>query len=326
MARAVVIGSMGLLLCGGVLSVCVDKFALSSVDSYVHKTRNSRAIKLESHNFNLLDDYIAVDVTRANVTQLCEGMIKNFPRLETLALINVNLSQIEPGAFENTPKLKGLSLSVNRLTRIENGIFNKIPTLRVIYLTRNAIETIEDGAFSEMPNLKVVHLDHNKIVELTGNIFFGSRKISFVDFSHNSIKEIDAKSFDDLRPGPAIKKLNILLKKNLITRVDKAALEGLSTPVDLHLEVNQIYLTSDIMHGVREGSEVYLNGNNIECIPDDVIDEVETKRKTLHIKGNPLNCECMKVLENRWNEDITNVGELYFESTLPCSAFPELFL
>lgn len=56
-------------------SVCLDKFALSSVDALVHKQKNSRAIVHRRENFNTLDNYMAIDVIGSNVSELCEGKL-----------------------------------------------------------------------------------------------------------------------------------------------------------------------------------------------------------------------------------------------------------
>lgn len=58
-------------------------------------------------------------------------MIKNFPYLETLSLINANLTRLEPGLFQNVPKLKHVYFSVNNLVHIPRGVFNTITSLKV---------------------------------------------------------------------------------------------------------------------------------------------------------------------------------------------------
>lgn len=308
-----------LVLLGESSSKCIDQFALRSVDARVHKQRNTKAIVFREKHFSELDEYIFVDVIRANVSQLCEGMIKKFPRLQTLSLININLTLIEPGTFQEVTNLKHLSLAVNQLTTIPRGVFNTIPNLTTIYLTRNQIETIDDGAFSLMPKLKALHLDHNKLTQLSGNILFGSPKISLVDFSYNMITKIAKNSFDDLRPKN-IKVLNIFLKKNEIVEIEDDVLKEL-IPVDLHLESNRISRISPAVFSAKEGSNLYFTNNDVVCVADDVIEWIKVTNIVVDLKSNPVDCQCLKRLEDILKDEFR--GELNIESILPCQVnFP----
>ncbi|KAL1489326.1 hypothetical protein ABEB36_014244 [Hypothenemus hampei] len=294
-----------------------DKFALSSVDVLVQKQKNVRAISLKKTNFYSLDNLTTIDVIGSNISQLCEGIVRNFPTLRTLSLINANLTDIEPGAFQNVPKLEFLSLAVNRLTHIPRGVFNIIKSLKSVYLTSNEIESIEDAAFAELPNLKAVHLDHNRLVDLTGNIFFGSRRLSLVDFSYNQLTSITESAFDDLKSVTNVSRLNIRLQRNQIKTVHERALNSLP-PIRLHLEYNFLTRLSEIVAQVKEFSEVFIGNNQIECIPDDVLDLIKVSKITLDVSNNPVDCQCV----DRITEVLSGIeskGQLNVNTTLRCS-------
>ncbi|ENN81719.1 hypothetical protein YQE_01881, partial [Dendroctonus ponderosae] len=380
------------------LGACLDKFALASVDALVRSIPNSSAILMENVNFNSLDTFVSIDVVSSNISQLCTGMIKDFPVLKKLSLINANLSEIQPGIFEKVPSLEYLSLGVNQLDYVPRGVFDSVKSLKVvhlssiyerssgpwqflpdvsstttvdiikgdeavgelisrafrlrlvqlldplsylcgsavshqestefhavvIYLTSNRIRSIEDGAFALMPLLEKVYLAHNQIAQLTGNIFFGSTRLSLVDLSFNKLVAIEESNFEDLklREGSPKHPIKILLQRNQIENVARETFLGLR-PVLLHLEYNQISRISQIVSGVPNGSKVFVDGNRIECIPDDVLERVEDGLLQLWAQANPLTCECLKRVQELVNNDIK--GQLNVSTTLPCDLFSSFF-
>lgn len=194
----------------------------------------------------------------------------------------------------------------------------------MIHLTSNLIRSIEDGAFALMPRLEKVYLAHNQIAQLTGNIFFGSIQMSLVDLSFNKLVAIEENNFEDLklREGSPKFPIKILLQRNQIENVAREALADLR-PVLLHLEYNQISRISQIVSGVPNGSRVFVDGNRIECIPDDVLERVEDGIVQLWVQSNPVTCECLKKVQELVNNGIE--GQLIVSSTLPCDLFSIFF-
>lgn len=66
---------------------------------------------------------------------LFTGMIKDFPVLKKLSLINANLSEIQPGIFEKVPRLEYLSLGVNQLLSVPRGVFDSVKSLKVVHIS-----------------------------------------------------------------------------------------------------------------------------------------------------------------------------------------------
>ncbi|XP_023012311.1 uncharacterized protein [Leptinotarsa decemlineata] len=298
-----------------VSSVCVDKNALNVVNATVHQSTSQRGFNVFDTNFYLLDTYVTIDILNANVTDLCEGMIKNFPSLKGLSLINVNLSKIQPNAFQKVPVLQTLSLAINNLTEIVKGSFDNLGSLEVLYLSGNRISYIESGVFHNMKNLRDIYLDRNEIVEVSGNLFSACPKIKTVNFGFNLIKKIVKTSFQDLRPDnedPVI----IYLNSNQINEVDASAFE-MNNPVHLHLENNLISTLTDLLHVVKEDSKVYLNKNQFSCIPDEVIEETTTN-KEVYLLDNPLDCECVDRIDQILEGEMYSTGNIVYNSTFPC--------
>ncbi|CAH1154165.1 unnamed protein product [Phaedon cochleariae] len=296
-------------------AICVDKNALYNVNATVHLTLHGSGLKVLNVNFYTLERYVTIDVTQANVTDLCEGIIKNFMNLDSLSLINVNLSRIEPEAFQKVPKLRKLSLAVNKLTEIVKGSFNNLEALEFLYLSANEISTIEENAFGSLINLRKIHLDRNKIVGLNGNLFHGCARLSLINLKFNMIESITKASFQDLRPNHQ-SSITIQLNKNRIRDVDPSTF-GMSNPVILHLEGNYLDATSDLLYGLKEYSKLYLDGNQVRCLADDVIENMRNTTKDLSLLNNPMDCDCMDRIDERLDE-VYGTGKLEYSSTFPC--------
>lgn len=301
----------------GAKSLCANKTALYAVNATVHPDVRAKGLRV-SDNFYLLENFAVIHVYQANVTDLCEGMVKNFPKLEILSLINVNLSKVQPEAFQNLKRLRELSLAVNSLTEIVKGVFAPLPTLEILYLSANQIANIQEDSFAGMLNLKRVHLDRNKIVTINGNLFRNCPKIGTVDFRFNQIEHIGKNSFDDLRPQNE-DPITILLSRNLINDIDSKAFEQLK-PVKLHLENNRINKITDFFYLMKEFSKIYLNKNQIPCISDDIILTMRDTSKDLTVLDNPLDCGCMDRIKALLGEEIYGSGQFFYNSSFPCDS------
>lgn len=308
------------LFVSSVNGLCANKTALYSVNATVQPEITEKGRRI-SDNFYVLENFAVIHVYQANVTELCEGMVKNFRNLEILSLINVNLSKIQPNAFQHLKNLRELSLAVNHLTEIVRDVFTTIPSLEILYLSSNEISNIEASSFAEMPNLKRIHLDRNNLVTINGNLFGGCRKLNTVDFRFNQIQSIGKNAFEDLTPDNG-DPITIRLNQNLITDINSNAFAQLN-PVYLHLENNRLNSITELFRSVKESSKIYLNKNQFVCIPDDVILNMRDTSKDLSILDNPLSCECMDRIAELLGEETYGKGQLSYNSTFPCDSMKQ---
>lgn len=308
------------LFCNECYSLCPNKTALYAVNATIHTDVRSPGMRI-SDNFYLYENFAVIHVYQANVTEMCEGMVKNFPKLQILSLINVNLSKIQPNAFQNLENLKELSLAVNHLSDITQGVFTNLPALETLYLSANEISYVQEDSFAGMLNLKRVHLDRNKIVSINGNLFRNCPKINEIDLRFNQIQNIEKNAFEDLRPDNT-DPITIRLNQNLINNIDANAFSELN-PVILHLENNQLNSITELFHGVKELSKIYLDKNRFACIPDDVILNMRDTSKDLSILNNPLSCDCMDRIGEVLNEELYGKGQLFYNSTFPCDSLKQ---
>lgn len=309
-----------LLFADECFGLCANKTALYSVNATVQADITERGMTV-SDNFYLLENFAVIHVYQANVTELCESMVKNFLKLQILSLINVNLSKIQPNAFQNLVKLKELSLAVNHLTDIVQGVFTTLPALEILYLSSNEISYIQEDSFAGMLNLKRVHLDRNKIVSINGNLFRNCPKINVIDFRFNQIENIGINAFDDLRPDNT-EPMTIRLNQNRISNIEANAFTELN-PVILHLENNHLDSVTELFHSVKEMSKIYLDKNRFACIPDDVILNMRDTSKDLSILNNPLSCDCVDHIGELLAEELYGKGQLFYNSTFPCDSIKQ---
>ncbi|CAG9856906.1 unnamed protein product [Phyllotreta striolata] len=315
---SVLILFLGFCVCSVEL-YCVDVDALSNVTARVRATKKSSGFTHKDVNFYLLDRYGAIDVLKANVTELCEGMIKNFPKLQVLSLINVNMSRIQPNSFSGVPELRELAFSVNNLSVIENGSFNNIPSLEILYLSGNVIHTIEVEAFQNLKNLRKLHLDRNTLLTLEPAAFTGTPNLQFIDISFNILRTIEKGNFPLLQPS-FNEPIELLLAYNVIEDADPKVFD-FTNPLILNLRQNQFDAISNLYFGLNAHSSINLDDNYLSCLPDDVLDDIRGSTKSISLKRNPLTCDCMKNIEEALGngDQLFGIGVLEYSSMIPCS-------
>ncbi|XP_072388189.1 uncharacterized protein [Diabrotica undecimpunctata] len=300
----------------GVYSFCENKDAFNNVSVNVHLSRNVRGIKLVQVSLYKQDHYAIIDVKQGNITDLCDGIIKNFPVLESLFLINVNVSRIQPNAFQAVPRLRELSLAVNNIEDLVDGSFNNLDSLETLYLSGNKIKFISGETFQNMKSLKHLHLDRNLITKLGPNCLRGSSLLSVLDLRHNLMELVDGNTFPTLEPI-FTEPVTIFLGNNNIKDVDPSVF-SFKNPIRLHLERNNLNTISTLFHGIKEFSVIYLNNNQFNCLPDDVLTNVKTTTKTIYLLDNPISCDCLKTIENSFADELYGVEHLIYNSTFPC--------
>lgn len=169
--------------------ICENRSSLDNIDVFVQFNQQDNMTKIESFNFSQLNnsEYTVIDVTRANLSILCEKTVQKLPSLEKLTLINVGLEDIEDQAFYDVPHLTYLSLAANRLTAVKRGYFENVKSLKVLSLSANSIATIDANAFDPLVHLKKIYLDRNELRKINSDLFVKMMHIVVIDLSFNSV-------------------------------------------------------------------------------------------------------------------------------------------
>ncbi|KAK9878660.1 hypothetical protein WA026_023109 [Henosepilachna vigintioctopunctata] len=307
---------------GEIWSVC-NITALSSVDAI---TLNKDG-KSEYHygvNFNLMDGYRVIYVTKANVTELCEGIVKFFGKLEELNLIDNNISSVEKNAFQHVPKLKKLSLAVNNLSVLKSGHVNMVKTLEVLYLTSNRLEIIDDDAFDDMINLKRIYLNRNKLKTISSSWFKNCSKLEVIDFTNNEITTIPPRAFTNLAPSFQDDFVQYKLSYNQITEISPDVLDGNKEFLILRLDFNRLKeLPVVVFKNLAQVNSLVLNSNQIACLDKEILDYLKVHTISFHLVNNPIECACLDKFDNFVNDNAMQAS-FYYNTTFNCKLLKQM--
>ncbi|RZB39979.1 LRR 8 domain containing protein [Asbolus verrucosus] len=300
---------------------CPDRRALQNVTAYWKNLNDENKGEYDdSINFYILENHTLIHIVKANVSVLCDGMVKNFFRLKYLALTDANISKILPEAFQQVPRLTSLSLAVNHLTSLKKDQFKNLQQLKFLYLSSNLIEDIEKDTFDELVNLEKIYLDKNKISEIESQWFLNNFQISLINMAFNKISKLQSAAFT----LPKNSAVEIRLQHNDIEEIEERAVIPGGTDEEepyltLHLDHNDLkeipsaFIKSmDNLH-----SSLYFNNNSITCISSETLNTLKNSAVYLHLVNNPLNCSCISNIKKFLKENQMRVP-FYYNSTNDC--------
>jgi hypothetical protein len=303
---------------------CPNRWALHDVDVWAHKLVSGRGLHHKSVNLYSLDNHEMLEVTRANVSVLCDGMIKYFHKLKYLSLIEANISKIQPGAFLQLPRLTHLSLAVNHLTSIERKQFENLANLTTLYLSKNQIENVDEDAFVDLIHLRRIYLDRNKLHEIDSQWFLQNHGLSSIDLSFNKISKLQGGAFN----LPANSRINILLQGNEIEEVEPGAVVSAGKDEQeayliLHLEHNRLTeVDSKFVNSMNTmRSNLIFDYNSINCFAPETLRLLKDVSVELHADRNPLSCDCLEAATN-FVKDHALRATFTFSSTEECNLHP----
>ena len=299
---------------------CPDRWALQKIDVWTHREIGTRGQHARSVSLYVLDTHEMIEVTKANVSVLCDGMIKNFRNLKYLTLVEANISRIESGAFQKLPALTHLSLAVNHLSSIERDHFRDLEALRVLYLSKNVIENVDEDAFLDLVGLRKVYLDRNRIHEIDSRWFLSNTQISLIDLSFNNVSKVQKGAFT----LPRNSMVEIRLQHNEIEEVEaqaviSSAAEEEEPYLTLRLDYNKL---TDITQSFVESmdafhSSLYFDSNFIKCFAPEMLRSLKNVTVELQADSNPLSCDCVEAATS-YMKDHELRAEFHFSSTEDC--------
>ncbi|EFA10067.1 Connectin-like Protein [Tribolium castaneum] len=294
---------------------CPDRWA--KVDAWLHFNTEDKGEHITGKSINELDEYEMIEVTKANISTLCDGAIKNLPELRFLSLVEANISKIQPDAFQNLPLLTHLSLAVNRLTSIERYQFKNLDKLNTLYLSKNRIENVEEDAFTDLIHLRKVFLDRNKLHEIDSKWFLSNPKLGLIDLSFNDISKVQAGAF--ALPRNSI--VEIRLQNNQVEEIEPDAVtsEGKDDGkphLTLRLERNKLAKISEkfVQSMDKLRSSLYFDSNQLKCFDPKTLRVLKNVTVELHVDKNPIDCDCLIAATN-FVEDHVLSATFYFSST-----------
>ncbi|KAM3858783.1 keratocan [Diretmus argenteus] len=155
-----------------------------------------------------------------------------------LYLQNNLIDELSVNALSNATQLRWLNLNHNNITSegIEKGFLEAMSGLVHLYMDDNLLTSVP----SELPSgLEQLRLSHNRISKIPAGVFNGLERLNLLDLQGNKLMD------------------------DAVTEVN---LKGLNSLVQINLAKNQ--LSSMPLGLPPTTTQIFLDGNNIEKIPD----------------------------------------------------------
>nr|XP_020469815.1 TLR4 interactor with leucine rich repeats [Monopterus albus]XP_020469816.1 TLR4 interactor with leucine rich repeats [Monopterus albus] len=186
------------------------------------------------------------------LSNILTGTLQPLNKLTVLYGNNNDIKKITPELFANLDNLVKLRLDGNSIKVLQNSVFKSLTNLHYLHLESNKLQHIHRNAFSKLTSLRFLNLAHNKQSAVRNVLTFSQLKaLTTLLLSENEIQYIGNHVFQNL------KKLSKLsLSNNKISRLDSAALKGLSSL-----------------------KELLIDGNDLEEIPAGLLDPLERIEK-----------------------------------------------
>ena len=221
------------------------------------------------------------------------------------------LINISAETFRGLTSLRKLRLDHNKLQKIPRGTFVSVPSIEYIDLRFNSISLLEEGAFDELDYLKTLLLSSNQLRRINRGALGNLMSLTRLELTSNHIQGIDESVFSC---APLVKEL--VLRDNQLERIPKESIGDLRFLALFDISQNPVsYIESNALIGVKGLKEINLNDCNISGIQNGAFYWLQ-KIATVHLKNNPLNCDCHLSWISRW---LSRNPEVLFEGAV-CQA------
>lgn len=171
-------------------------------------------------SYDHIKDTTSFDIlTPTNLTHVPRFILRKFPKLLQIRLINtgiivLNVNSFAGGkylqqldlrrnriallpakTFGNLNRLETLNLAYNRIERIEPDAFYHVPALKNVILSNNMLETIEMGSFTGAANLTELYLESNRIHSIEENAL-SLPNLEIISLKDNRLKTLSKTVFE----------------------------------------------------------------------------------------------------------------------------------
>lgn len=268
-------------------------------------------VKMTSIPQNLPSRLSTLTMTSQNIRELETSSLRKYPFLHILCLDRNGLQTIQNGSFsrqqflteldlkenelleisaETFRGLKSLTklrLDHNKLQRISRATFATVSLIKELDLRANRIIELEEGAFDKLDYLETILLSSNQLRSLNSGVLGNLMSLTRLELASNQITGIDEGTFGC---APILKRL--VLKGNRMEKIPKESITHLRFLNNLDISENPVsFVGSDDLIGLKSLKTMYLNDCNISWIQDNAFYRLQ-EPITIHLKNNPLNCNC----------------------------------
>ncbi|CAG0884308.1 unnamed protein product [Darwinula stevensoni] len=222
-----------------------------------------------------------------DVKKLPKGVL-GLVSFQAIRIDNTNVETVHPSAIlQSNDRLLVLEIQNSRLKAFPSHILPQLPNLLTLNLRNNSLTVLPAV---ESFNLRVLHLPFNNItrVEEDG---WATPNLRVLDVGSNlKGKPHDFLYLYDLAKTTASSNLGPTLSTGLL-QFNSLTLKTVG------LSENKIAIIEpDAITGLTPDTEVFLNGNNISKLPEEVfrpmLELLSQGTGALHLQENPIECDC----------------------------------
>jgi len=236
-----------------------------------------------------------VRLFKNNITSIERGSFVLLTELEKLIMCEVGLRTIEVGAFNGLKMLTELIINGNNLSEILPGTFENLFNLISVHLNGNSLEYLDSGVFSGLVNIKYIYLIGNQLQHIHQDTFFGLPYLKRIILRSN--------------PGLHIPTDRNFIKSHSLSQLDISACNVSSVSVETFANVSALKWLD-------------LSDSNLWTVDINILTALQNL-STLHLYGNPLQCDCQLQEVWRWCED-RNIRTMYGELAPECDTPSEV--
>lgn len=207
-------------------------------------------------SYENIKNVISFDIlSPTNLTQIPLFILRKFPKLQQIRMINTGIKTLNANNFELGRNLMLLDLRRNQIDAIPAKIFSKLKRLESINLAYNQIERIEIGSFDDVPSLKTIILSNNQLKSIEAGSITGAGNLTELYLESNEIHSIG----DDALNLPNLEIIS--LQDNQLTSLPHTVFHNLFQLKKIDLRKNNLTEIGDLFNEKPNLYALNLNDN-----------------------------------------------------------------
>lgn len=227
--------------------------------------KNEVVIPLYEH----IKDSTSFDIlSRTSLTYVPRFIIRMFPKLRQLRMINAGITTLTSESFQSGEHLELIDMRDNQIIDIPMNVLVNLSRLKDVNLANNQISHIEPGAFDNIPSLTTLILSNNLLRIIEARSFTGAKNLHELYLESNSIRQIEMGALD-------LANLEILsLNNNRLVSIRQSTFENARKLESIDLSGNDLV---ELVNSLKKCSTVYsLNLNDNPDLKDADLFELTT--------------------------------------------------
>ncbi|XP_063595777.1 relaxin receptor 2-like [Penaeus indicus] len=208
-----------------------------------------------------IDPTVTALLLQNNSVGLRRNCLARYPRLTLLHLESNNLTQLPDGAFLGLNHLRRLFLMNNALRELTPDALEGLTSLVDLDLTTNLVSDF-DSLMSHLPKLESLWLNHNQVTLEGRSVSPRSRHLLELSLENNLIKKLTK---DSLRGLTGL--TSLYLRHNQIRSIDSGTFLQQRRLLDLELNYNFLsHLADEMFTGLKSLVSLNLDGNPLQIL------------------------------------------------------------